>query len=155
MEQRINNKGFTLLEVLVALVVLSVGMLGIAALYVDSVSRGRSALARTKAVVLVADMADRIRANSIAGAAYGGAAADNGCADGAAAGSKLCTPAEMAAHDLMLWQATIADPRVGLPNGAGSVTHDGTSNPDTYVISISWTEVGETEPLSYTLRIQT
>lgn len=155
MELTIKNKGFTLLEVLVALVVLSVGMLGIAALFVDSVARGRSALARTKAVVLVADMADRIRANSIAGTAYGGAATDNDCTDGAAAGTKLCTPAEMAAHDLMLWQQIITDPKVGLPDGVGSVTHDGASNPDTYVISISWAEVGETQPQSYSLRIQT
>jgi len=155
MEPKIKIRGFTLLEVLVALVVLSVGMLGIAALYVDSVSRGRSALARTKAVVLVADMADRIRANSIAGAAYGGAPADNDCTDGTATGANLCTPAEMAAHDLMLWQAIISDPRLGLPDGAGSVAHDGSTNPDTYVISVSWTEVGETESLSYSLRIQT
>lgn len=155
MERDRHIKGFTLLEALVALVVLSVGMLGIAALYVDSVSRGRTALDRTKAVVLAADMADRIRANSIAGAAYGGAAADNDCADVLAAGNKLCSPAEMAAHDLMLWQATVADPRVGLPGGQGTVVHDPASTPDTYIITISWTEVGEADPLTYTLRIQT
>lgn len=155
MELETKKNGFTLLEVLVALVVLSVGMLGIAALYVDSVARGRSALARTKAVVLVADMADRIRANNIAGAAYGGAPADNDCADAGANGNKLCSPAEMAAHDIMLWQAIISDPKVGLPDGAGSITHDGSTNPDTYEITISWTEVGETDPLTYTLRIQT
>lgn len=155
MELEIKNRGFTLLEVLIALVVLSVGMLGIAALYVDSVARGRSALARTKAVVLATDMADRIRANSIAGAAYGGAAANNGCTDGVASGNKLCTPAEMAGHDLMLWQTVISDPRVGLPDGVGTVVYDGATNPDTYIISISWSEVGEDAPLNYTLRIQT
>ncbi len=155
MEQKKIHRGFTLLEALIALVVLSVGMLGIAALYVDSVSRGRTALSRTKAVVLAADMADRIRANSIAGAAYAGAAADNDCSDGAAAGAKLCSPAEMAAHDLMLWQAILSDPRIGVPGGVGTVTFDPASNPDTYTVTVSWVEVGEQDPVSYSLRIQT
>lgn len=155
MEQRKKTGGFTLLEALVALVVLSVGMLGIAALFVDSVARGRTALARTKAVVMAADMADRIRANSIAGAAYGGAAANNNCTDGATSGAVLCTPVQMAAHDLLLWQSSIADPRVGLPDGTGTVVHDASTSPDTYIITITWTEVGEPAPLSYVLRIQT
>ncbi len=155
MEKTRKNRGFTLLEALVALVVLSVGMLGIAALYVESVSRGRSALARTKAIVLAADMADRIRANAVAGAAYAGPAADHGCSDGAAPGNKLCTPGEMAAHDLLLWQTTIGDSRTGLPGGTGTVVHDPGTTPDTYIITISWSEVGENDPLTYTLRIQT
>lgn len=116
---------------------------------------GRTALSRTKAVVLAADMADRIRANSTAGAAYAGAAADNDCADGVAAGAKLCSPVEMAAHDLMLWQAVISNPRVGVPGGVGSVTHDASTTPDTYVVTVTWAEVGEENPVSYTLRIQT
>ena len=57
------DKGFTLVEVLVALVVMSVGMLGIAALYLEGLRAGRTALYRTTAVNLAADMADRIRAN--------------------------------------------------------------------------------------------
>lgn len=155
MEQYKRTGGFTLLEALVALVVLSVGMLGIAALFVDSVARGRTALSTTKAVVMAADMADRIRANAVAGAAYGGAAANNNCTDGAASGATLCTPAQMAAHDLLLWQTAIADPRIGLPDGVGTVVHDGSTTPDTYVITITWTEVGEPAPLTYVLRIQT
>jgi type IV pilus modification protein PilV len=55
--------GFSIVEALVALVVLSVGMLGIAALYVESLRAGRSAVYHTQAVNLAADMADRIRAN--------------------------------------------------------------------------------------------
>lgn len=155
MERRRNQTGFTLLEALIALVILSVGMLGIAALYVDSVSRGRTALSRTKAVVLAADMADRIRSNSIAGAAYAGPAEDNDCADLVGAGAKLCSPAEMAAHDLMLWQTTVSDPRIGVPGGVGTVTFDPATNPDTYVVTVTWVEVGEQNPVSYVLRIQT
>ena len=67
---RHGGRGFSLVEVLVALIVLSVGMLGIASLYVDSLRAGRTALLRTQAVFLATDMADRIRANPTAGAAY-------------------------------------------------------------------------------------
>ena len=70
--------GFTIVEVLVALVVLSVGMLGIAGLYVVTLQSGGTAIYRTQAVNLASDMADRIRANRNAGVAY-----QNGAAGGA------------------------------------------------------------------------
>ena len=69
--------GFSIVEVLVALVVLAVGMLGIAALYVESLRAGRTAVYRTQAVNLASDMADRIRANRTAGDAYELEAGDN------------------------------------------------------------------------------
>ena len=65
--------GFTLIEVLVALVVMSVGMLGIAGLYVTSMQAGRTSLFHHHAVTLAGDIADRIRANSRAAIAYAGA----------------------------------------------------------------------------------
>src|SRR5512138_827355 len=55
--------GFTLIEVLIALVVLAIGMLGIAAVYLEGLRASRDALLRTQAVILAADMGDRIRAN--------------------------------------------------------------------------------------------
>src|SRR2546421_11680051 len=88
--------GFTMIEMLVALVVLAVGMLGVASLFGISLHSGSSAITRMQAVNLATDLADRIRANRAAGDApnnaYGGAAAINGCT-GAAAVS--CTPAQM------------------------------------------------------------
>ena len=56
-------KGFTLVEVLVALVIFAVGLLGIAALHIEGLNAGRTALNRTQAVALASDLADRIRAN--------------------------------------------------------------------------------------------
>ena len=89
------QSGFTLMESLVALIVLSIGMLGIAALYLESMKAGRTALSRSQAVTLAADMADRIRANATAGAAYTGPGGLNNCV----AGGVDCTPAQMAAED--------------------------------------------------------
>ena len=59
-------KGFTLVEVLVALVIFAVGLLGIAALHIEALNAGRTALNRTQAVALASDLADRIRANHLA-----------------------------------------------------------------------------------------
>ena len=71
--------GFTLIEVLIALIILSVGMLGIAGLYVHSMQAGRTSMLRHNAVTMAGDVADRIRANPIAGAVYGLAGANNNC----------------------------------------------------------------------------
>jgi prepilin-type N-terminal cleavage/methylation domain-containing protein len=72
-------RGFSLVEVLVALIVMSVGMLGIASLYVQSMQAGRTSLFRHNAVTLAGDVADRIRANPTAGAVYAGAGANFNC----------------------------------------------------------------------------
>ena len=65
-----NDAGFTLIEVLVALVVRPSGMLGIAALLLSSLQGSRVALERTLAVNLASDIAERIRANRSTGNAY-------------------------------------------------------------------------------------
>ena len=62
--------GISMVESLVALVIISVGMLGIAGLYLASLKAGRTANLRVQAVNLVSDMADRIRANKRGEAAY-------------------------------------------------------------------------------------
>ena len=81
--------GFSLVEVLIALVIMSVGMLGIAGLYVQSMQAGRTSMFRHHAVTLAGDVADRIRANPTAGGAYTAAnGADNSCV----AGNVVCTP---------------------------------------------------------------
>ncbi len=70
-------QGFNLVEVLIALIIMSVGMLGIAGLYVHSMQAGRTSLFRHHAVTLAGDVADRIRANPRALAAYAAGGADN------------------------------------------------------------------------------
>ena len=57
------QKGITMVESLVALVVISVGMLGIAGLYLSSLQASRTAKLRSHAVELTSSIADRIRAN--------------------------------------------------------------------------------------------
>jgi type IV pilus assembly protein PilV len=124
-----------MVEMLVALVVLSVGMLGIATLFATSMHSGSSAIARMQAVNLAADIADRIRANRRAANAYAGVAANNSCA-GVAAVS--CTPAQMAANDLYVWQQQLSQAfKSGSATGAVTFT---AGTPPTYTITVSWTE---------------
>jgi type IV pilus assembly protein PilV len=141
-----SQTGFSLIEVMVALVVVSVGMIGIAALYGQGLSAGRTALYRTQAVNLAADMADRIRVNRRGGAAYGGAAANNNCDPPAAVN---CNPDQMAAHDLWVWTNQIQQQ---LPNGVGTVQFTGTT-PATYTITVTWQETG-LGAVNYQLAIQ-
>ena len=58
--------GFTLLEVMIALLVLSIGLLGIAALQANSLRTNHGAYQRSQAIFLAYDMMDRLRANRTA-----------------------------------------------------------------------------------------
>jgi type IV pilus assembly protein PilV len=129
-------QGFTLIEVLIALIIMSVGMLGIAGLYVHSMQAGRTSLFRHHAVTLAGDIADRIRANPRAAALYAGGPADNNCVDGGVD----CTPGEMAANDIFLWQQQAADT---LPTGQVFIVFNNAPTPPTYQITVQWTEPGE------------
>ena len=53
-----NTKGFSFVEVLIALIIMSVGMLGIAGLYVHSLQAGRTSMLRHQAVTLAGDIAE-------------------------------------------------------------------------------------------------
>ena len=117
---------------MVALVVLGVGMLGIAGLYVTTLRSSGGAIYRMQAVNLATDMADRIRANRGANVAYNAAAADNNCYG---VGAVDCAPAAMAANDLFVWQAQVV---ATLPNGNGVVAvvpGAAATDPFTYTIT--------------------
>ncbi len=125
-----------------SLIVLSVGMIGIAALFATGLSAGRTAQFRTQAVNLIADLADRIRANRSGQAAYAGAAANNNCVPiaGTSGGAVDCAPAQMAAHDLFIWDQQV---RQVLPDAEWGVVFDPTAVPPSFTIQVRWVEVGQ------------
>ena len=131
--------GFSLVEVLIALVIMSVGMLGIAGLYVHTMQAGRTSLFRHHAVTLAGDVADRIRANPLAGVGYIVAGVDNNCV----AGGIDCTRTEMAQHDIFLWAQQARDT---LPVGTVNIVFNNAIVPATYQITINWIEAGWNGP---------
>ncbi|HEX2494964.1 MAG TPA: type IV pilus modification protein PilV [Steroidobacter sp.] len=138
--------GFSLVEALVALVVLGVGMLGIASLYVVTLRSSGSAISRTQAVNLASDLGDRIRANRKAAEAYAGLATAHDCV------SSYCTAQEMAENDLFVWRQQINTALPGDPSGKVEVA---AGTPRTFTITVSWTEPGESASSStYSMRMQ-
>ena len=154
------GRGFSLIEVLTAMVVLSIGMLGIAAMYTTSLKTGRSAQLRTKGVVFAADMADRIRANPGGAVNYvtaaNGAGTSKGCTDRSTAGSVAaavaCTTDQMAVDDIYRWKQLLTNPQSGLPKATATIDYDNTTTPPTYTVTVNWTD--QDEALSYTLSLQ-
>ncbi|HEX7029971.1 MAG TPA: type IV pilus modification protein PilV [Gammaproteobacteria bacterium] len=141
-----NARGFTLLEVLIGVVVLSIGMLGVAALLINSLQNSGSAIFRTRAVMFAEDMADRIRANSAAGASYVATTAttgvDGNCSDTDTTDATDCTSQALALHDIFQWKTRLAAPRTGLPAGDGSISRVpiAGSTLATYTITVQWSE---------------
>lgn len=147
-----HQRGFSLVEVLIALVIMSVGMLGIAGLYVTGMQAGRTSMLRHHAVNLAGDVADRIRANPRAVGAYALAAPAVPASCGA--GGVDCSIGDMAGFDIDTWtdQAATTLP-AGLVTIAFAAAAPGV--PPTYTITVSWTEpnpLGGVQP-SYVISI--
>ncbi|MEZ5516489.1 MAG: type IV pilus modification protein PilV [Gammaproteobacteria bacterium] len=116
--------GSTMIEVLVALLIFSFGLLGMAALQSSSIVANQSAYFRTQAISYANDMADRMRAN-IRGVTSSSYDDVTGTSTGSCYTASNCTPAQMAANDVFEWNAAIA---AALPGGAAVVCLD--SSPD-------------------------
>ena len=112
--------GFTLVEVMVALMVLSIGLLGVAKLSFSSVQSNNSAYLRTQGAQLIQQVFDDMRANRVQAAvgAYNiafGAGAPGFATDCSQA---VCTDTQMATYDLAKWKQRLKE---ALPGGDGQV----------------------------------
>lgn len=136
------SRGMTLIEVLVTLVITSVGLLGVAAMQLTSLRNNYDAYVRSQAAMLAADILDRMRANR--DEALGG---NYVIALGASAGVGTTWQA-----DLTAWKATLA---AQLPNGDGSVqtaATDAAGRVTIVNIWIQWGERGDPNPIVFTTR---
>ena len=114
------HRGFSLLEVLVTVVVLSLGMLGVAVVLITVHKANASSYLRQQAVQETYDILDRMRANRSA-ALQGSYDTSLGTAAGTAAvncTSGSCNPSQLASYDRWQWLTDLA---TTLPSGTGSV----------------------------------
>ncbi len=142
---RSRQGGFSLIEVLVAVLIVSVGVLGVAGLQLLSLQNNTSAMYRTQATQAAYDIMDRARANrgqNYSIAIDANAPSDPGCGTN-------CSPAAMRALDLIEWREQLAEI---LPEGTGSVA----MNAGSMTVTVRWrdTRNPDAAPLELTVSSQ-
>lgn len=133
---RERQRGFSMIEVLVTMLIISLALLGTSGMQAYSMRLNQGGQFRTQAVFLVADLAERMEANRATAVAGGYAiatpSADTDCY------AAYCTGAALAASDVFKWQAAVA---AALPQGqAAPPVQTIAGNPSTYTITVSWVD---------------
>ncbi len=148
--------GFTIVEVLVSLLILSVGLMGLATLQVVGLQNTQGGAQRAQAAFLAYDITDRMRTNpaAVTAGSYNLAAQVNNTAlqgmgggmgpgpgtivmvdcFGAAAN---CSATDMAAHDLGQWQTQLG---AYLNAGTGAIATVDNGTTTLVTISIQWAD---------------
>lgn len=133
------QRGFTLVEVLVSLVVLSIGLLGMARLILLSSHSNDSAYMRSQATALAYEMLDNMRANAAAAEAHSYdtplssiPATPTSCVPPS---GTACSQTQLALYDVYSWKQHLAGG--ALPSGTGSVVTS-TSTPVSATIVVQW-----------------
>lgn len=122
------QRGVTLIEAMIALLVLSVGLLGIASLQLTAMNQNTSALNHSRAVWYAYSMSDRIRANLPEFANYDGT--DTAAANSQDCMALACSSAQMRVADAADWATMVSN----LPAGRGLIT----SNADGLLVTVMW-----------------
>lgn len=133
-----------MIEVLVAVLVVSFGMIGIAATLFATIHSATSNYSRQVAVEYAYDIIDRMRANdaeaAIAGGPYTATLSTPSSTPPTTCVDSSCTAAEMAAYDIWEWQTELEN---NLPSGLGSVTiAAGSSSTYTVTVTVEWIDSG-------------
>ena len=151
-------KGFSMIELLVAVLIMGVGVLGVTGLQMVSLQNNRDALLRTEALQMAYDILDRIRVNpgtGVPGADYDGVAFDDTPSNPADCYANNCSANQIAAFDIALWQCALggnneddvcvslrdnnflppATEQPGLPEGFGQIAVDGSGN---ITVTVRW-----------------
>ncbi len=127
------QQGFTLIEVLIAMVLLAIGLLSMAQMQVNGLRANHSAYLRSQATILAGDILDSMRANN----GDPTSAFDNGDYDTSFSDNPSGT-ATIAANDIDAW---LTDLSTLLPNGDGAITRAGS----TVSVFVRWNDSRQNE----------
>jgi type IV pilus modification protein PilV len=139
-------RGFNIVEILAALLVMAVAIVGIAALYSDQTRLPAEARLPLLAAELAEQMAERIRATS---EGRDGFATTVGVICNEKAKKRL--PQDKAAQIAACWEDEVER---ALPSGLGSISRDTSMTPAIFVVAVSWSAPG-TGAASYVTRVET
>ena len=156
-----SHRGFTLIEVLVTFVILSIGLLGIVSLQALSKTSQHQGIQRTRAVGIADGFLEKIRINPAGLATYniglnplGGGSISTEPSPNCI--SATCNPTEMATHDLWVFEQTLdgtsvmvdgTTPTAGLINPLACVTFTastGKVNTGLLQVLVQWSDLRET-----------
>lgn len=167
------QRGFSLIEVLVSVVIISVGILGVAGMQVVSLQQNRSSMLRAEAMQLANDILDRARSNPIQD--YSGIAFADPPPGNSDCVANACSIGNMMDYDIAQWKCSINSQDAdgvtypicntygiagGLPNGAGAIvnnTNDAACpvEPEEICVIIQWTDDRDGGIASVSVRTRT
>lgn len=154
----VKSRGFTMIEVLIAMLVLLIGLLGVSAMLLEGMQNSRDSLYRAQATTIAQDLLDRVRSNPTAVNAglYSNvhysdttqtpALTTVNCA------SAACGSADVASYDLRMWArnfvTSLSDYQASLPQGTGraGIVPDPTNacgGLERFDVAVSWYDVSD------------
>lgn len=150
----LNQKGFTLLEVLVAIVIVSIGLLAVAGMQTTAITGNASAKDATIAIQFAEEMVDRIRVNAGDTPEIYNCIDTNNSGVSAVDATPCATlgrpPSNPAQGDYDQWRTRLTDPSLGLSGAIGTVTvtkDSPISKTATITVTVTW---GSITPRSVT-----
>ena len=159
--KRKRQSGVGMIEVLVAVVVMSIGFLAVAQMQIRGMRYNQSTYLRSQAAMMLKDMTDRMRSNR--------AGVKAGSYDDLTTGTNktlpdcindgvACTPAELAAKDIYEWSANIHPPAT-MTNAiaafpANSAVGKVTESSGVFDVVVQWTEIVDGTSEAQSMKVQ-
>ncbi|MEJ8856617.1 type IV pilus modification protein PilV [Variovorax robiniae] len=150
--QKGRQRGVTLLESLVSILILAVGVLAILWVQVRTLAETQTSARRTQAVRAIEDLGERIKSNPDAFAQLNAYVTDwdIGDAPGADCRAQACTTAQLAARDLWEWKTEVAQ-RLPLGKAAVFLSSDEEANNKRQLgVMVAWRSNERSDDKGYT-----
>jgi type IV pilus assembly protein PilV len=129
------QRGDTMIEVLVTIIIIAVGVLGAAALQVTTLKNLNTSHSASVAAIMVEDFSERMRANPAAALANNYVHSEAPVPPFPDCDVSICTLPDLATYDMGTWWTQLT---AVLPQGSGEVTRVGGTN--RFILTVRWDE---------------